>query len=189
MENHPHIKRIHWYILVLTVVVFGLVWWSISKTEKEPQKQEKEIKVSSQQVGSITLKDKEDLRKYKVGKPIVLQFIADSGNYDVVGFDVLLQYDRNAFSLTSTQIALSGFRVFPRQEKDHLWLTGIQGPESNTRSVLKNESILNLTLLPKKTGSYTFTLLKKSGKETTKLVDIKTEILYPKTSSLKIQVE
>lgn len=190
-DHHPHIKRIHWYLLVLTIAVFALIWViyrsQTPQTTTQQQQAGQEEKIEKR--GSLILKDKDNLRNYQVDRAITLQVVADSEGADVVGFDILLDYDKSAFTLTSAQTPLTGFRLFSKQNENHLSLTATQLLESKVRSLFSATAIVELVLVPKKAGSYTFSLLDEVGNESTKFVDTQSTRLYPQTVSLKVEVK
>src|SRR3989344_6364019 len=109
MENDKHhdtIKRLHWYILILILAFIGLAWM-IFNNQYDLVSKFKDLNVikdisnqsgfNRKNKGSISIKSKEDLRRYRVGQPINLQVFADSVGEDIVSFDVIVEYDKQAF--------------------------------------------------------------------------------------------
>ena len=193
-ETHKHIKRLHVYVLLLTVALFVLLWFFLSQQKgqiSQPQKTA-ESKIKKEVRGSLSLKTRDNLRTYALGMPIVVQVLADSDKQDIVGFDVLLGYgelDLETFDVTSVTTSLPGFRVINKVQRGHLSVIAIQDPQNSTRQVFKETVILEVTLVPRKAGSQKIEIISKSDPESTKLVTAQTVALYPQVEDLTITVE
>jgi hypothetical protein len=186
-HTHPTVKRIHWYILILTLAIF--IFTSQGSNLTKMQNFE-EIKQSIFQTKkeSLTLKAKEEVRSYSVGQPINILVIADSQDQDIVAFDLLLNYDKEAFDKPTITTALPGFKVVPFDRETHLSLTAMQSPGSTQRSIFKNTEIIDLLFIPKKVGKFEISLIPKTLEETTKLVTTENKVILPKTSVLTVEV-
>ncbi len=192
-ETHKHIKRLHIYILLLTVSVFALLWYFLNQQRvKQPSKEPtEESKIVKEERGAFSLQTKDNQRAYSTGTPFTLQVLADSDKEDVVGFDVLLSYgelDLEGFDVLSVTSPLPGFRVIESAQRGHLSITGIQDPQNSTRQILKNTVILEVTLVPKVVGEQQLSIILKADPETSKMVTAQTTVLYPKVEGLMITV-
>src|SRR5207247_765245 len=108
---------------------------------------------------------------------------------DVVGFDILIKYDPEAFSFSSLSSLTSKYQVYKNLKDDYITMTGVQPPQNQERSLLNDTRLVELTVIPKKTGTYKFEIVPKFGKETTKFVDNKTKRYYPQTSDLTVNID
>lgn len=138
---------------------------------------------------ALTLSLDKSQTGFSVGKPIVVTVHADSHEEDVVGFDLLVTYDQTAFSFVKAQAADSAFSLYPRNSSTHLSVTGIKKPTIKDDKPFANTPLLTLTFQPKKQGSYKFVLTPKIGRETTKLVNDKTQVFNPTVESLTVTVK
>lgn len=196
-HNHPTVKRLHWYILILTFIVLGLVLFIIN-SQFDLVSRIKDLNVAkdisdqtsfkSVNKGVLKIESTEDLRRYKVGQPIALQVFADSDEADIVGFDVLLQYDKQGFSITSTTTPLEGYTIVPTETDTHLSITAVQNPGSDNKFIFSDEEILELVLNPLSVGTYEFSIVPNIGEETTKFVSTNSQILIPQTATFTIEV-
>ncbi len=196
-HNHPVIKRIYLYIFLITYLVFLTVlifFYLQSKSQQANPESPQQLAT-----GNITAQKKTEgslalvangAGPYKVGQPITLYAVADSEGKDIVSFDVLLGYDKTAFSLVSVSSPLPGFQIIrPKNPaEDHLSMTVIKSLQVQTPSIFTNTKVLQFVFSPKKIGAYNLSILQKSGKEKTDFADTKTHILYPKTENLLISV-
>ena len=197
-NKHPVIQRVYLYILILTVLLFLVVWSILKSSRTSPQQttvesptaqgQVQKVVVKKVQKGSVSLATKDDATRVAVGVPLTLYLVATSENEDIVGYDALLKYDKDAFSLVSVSSLLPEFEIFKTDGPDHLTVTATQPPKQNTRTLLDNTKILQYVFTPKEKGNYTFTLLGAAGRETTKFVNTQTALVVPKTAPVSVEV-
>lgn len=194
-ETDKHIKRLHAYIFILTVSVLTFVWvlfkdqLRLTKKEQEVTQSTQFKKLKGENKGNMILVMKNNQRKVPVNVPFTVQVIADSQSEDIVGFDVLLSYDKKAFKEVSASSPLSGFRVFDTQRDGYLAVTAIQDPQNSTRNVFKDKVILEITLSPALAGEYDLTILPSKKAETSKLVSTETKVFFPKVEGLTVEIE
>lgn len=194
-EADKQIKRLHAYIFILTVSVLTLVWvlfkdqLRLTKKEQEVTQQTQFKKLKGEDKGNMTLVMKNNQRKIPANVPFTVQVIADSQSEDIVGFDVLVAYDKEAFKEVSASSPLSGFRVFDTQRDGYLAVTAIQDPQNSTRNVFKDQVILEVTLNPALAGEYDLTILSSKKAETSKLVSTETKVFFPKVEGLTVEIE
>ena len=192
-RTHPTVKRIHWYILILTLAFLGLALFvlitlggGLTKVQDFGTLKESIFDTKKE---TLTLKIKEDTRSYSVGQPINILVLADSQNQDIVAFDLLLTYDKESFNVPVATTKLSGYTVVPFDRDAHLSITAVQRPGFKERSIFKSTEILNLTFNPKKVGKFEFAIIPKTLDETTKFVTVESKkILFQKASTLSIEV-
>ena len=138
-QHHQTIKRLHWYILILILAFIGLAWFIFNNQYDLVSKFKdlnliKDINNQSgfnrKNKGSISIKSKEDLRRYRVGQPINLQVFGDSVGEDILSFDVLIEYDKQAFSTPVIITNLPRYIIVTSERDDYLSITGSQIPVS-----------------------------------------------------------
>lgn len=194
-QHHPTVKRIHFYILILTGVLFLVVAVLLLSPQTnllnlgKPQTAPKAEETSLNQKGTVKLQETSNLRTVTVGQPLTVQIIADSEEEDVVGFDVLLEFDQDAFTLTTASSPLTGYQVSRKDQVGHVSLTGYQLPQSEARSNFEGVPILELTFTPKAKGTFTFSISQIINNETTKFVNTDTEQVFPATTDGEFSIE
>jgi len=196
-NNHPTVKRIHWYILILIIAWIGLAWYIFNSQYDllskiiglNPVKDiSEQTMFKTENKGTITLKSQEDLRRYKVGQPINLQVLADSARADIVGFDLLFKYDKQAFSTPSATTPLTGYTIVTSETEDHFSITAVQIPGSDNRTIFNKDEILKLVFNPLKVGTYEISIIPEADPESTKFVSTESQELIPQTATFKVEV-
>lgn len=196
-NNHPTVKRIHWYILILTIAWLGLAWFIFNSQYDllskliglNPAKNISEQSMfKTEKKGTITLKSAEDLRRYRVGQRINLQVLADSVGSDIVGFDLLFKYDKQAFSTPSVTTPLQGYTVVTAENENHFTITAVQVPGSENRTIFNGTEILKLVFNPLKVGTYEISIIPEVNPESTKFVSTESQQLIPQTATFKVEV-
>lgn len=200
MENDKHhqtIKRLHWYILVLILAFIGLAWMIFNNQYDFASKFKdlnliKDISDQSgfnrKSKGSISIKSKEDLRRYRVGQPINLQVFADSVGEDIISFDVIVEYDKQAFSEPVITTSLPRYIIVTSGRDDYISITAAQSPGSDERSVFDGNEVLNMTFNSLKPGNYEIKIVSKKGEETTGFISTSSQSLLPQTSTFKVEI-
>ncbi len=118
---------------------------------------------------------------------IKLLIKATSSNQDITGFDLVVSYDTKAFDFIKATPLLGSFKAYPFQRKNYLAVTVTKTLTDTSKTVFDNTSLLEITLQPKKTGKYSFSL-KPIGNDSTKFIDIETETTYPETKELSLEI-
>ncbi len=124
-----------------------------------------------------------------VGKPIDIDILASSGVHAIVGYDLLFQYDPSLIDVVRLQSLLPDFTLYSAKKTDHYTGTGVKSLSSKTQTILNGTAIAKITVVPKKAGTLTLTLLPSSGVEKTQMVDDKTHILNPYITRLTIEIK
>ncbi len=198
MENKIFKGRIFRLILIslLFIFIIGALFLLTKRPKKEKIEVQKNNNLLISPINSPTdlqkgayLKLKSDSNRLKVNQSLNMQIIADSADEEIVGFDILLTYDRSAFDFVKAVSLLSDFKVYSYKKENYLILTAIKSPQSNAPSVFKEMPVLTLSFTPKTSGQFDFILKEKIGKETTGLMNNKTERIFPVLSDLKIEIE
>ena len=126
---------------------------------------------------------------YIVGVPFTVTVKADSNGRGVVAFDTILQYDTSALTLSSISSTVNGFTATSVDNEGYLLITSSTSPQVAVTPVFKDTSVLTITLVPKKTGNFTISLIEKVGKSSTKFIDNNTRIFLPSIGSVNVKVK
>jgi len=81
------------------------------------------------------------------------------------------------------------FTIFKFDRPSHLSLTAVKNLNSKTPTVLNKTPMVELVFKAVKPGTFSIVLQSDIDKESTKMVDEKTNILYPNLSSVMITVK
>jgi len=137
-------------------------------------------------VGSMTISSSGGIR-FSKNSAVTLQIKASSEGRQVVGYDVVVTYDKTAFDFVKATSLMDDFKVYSYDRPTYVSLSAIKSLQDNNVTTWNNQSLSELTFQPKKTGTYIFSLTS-VGKETSKLVDEKAETIYPSTGQLQLEV-
>lgn len=194
MNNNPLLnKKIFLAVIIsfflLLIFSRGLFFVNKEKKTKKVISPTVTSTIISSKKGFLELKAKTDLTRFSVGQPIVLQVIADSAGEEIVGFDVVLTYEANAFNFTKVTSLLPDFKVYPFLREGYLVLTLVKSLESTMPSIFQKTPVVAIEFNPKKEGIFIFSLKEKLGKETTGFMNNKTERIVPVLTDLKIEIK
>lgn len=156
-----------------------------TNTEETPQVTDK---MEGATEGSMKVSAGENTNN-TVGVPFTVTVIADSNGRGVVAFDAILRYDTSAFTLSSLSSTVTGFSATSNDSKGYLNITSSTNPQSTVTPVFKDTSVLTLTLVPRKAGNYTISLIDKVDSSSTKFIDNNTRIFLPSTGSVNVTVK
>ena len=194
MEYHPILKRVHWYILVLIAAFIALAWIFFNNQYDLISKINSIREIGNQTVfkstkkGTLTIKSTDDLRSYNVNQPVSIQIFGDSEGEDIISFDVLLEYDKEAFDTPIVTTDLPAFAVFTAEPETHYSITVAQSPGSQERSIFEDAPILNITMTPKKSGKFEIKIIPNKDEEMTQLISTDSQTLIPQISTFKVNV-
>lgn len=140
------------------------------------------------QAGSFTV-SVDSQQRFSVGQPVSIVVTADSGEQSVVGFDAVVLFDTTGLTYRSVTSNLTGFTTVGSVRKGYLELTSAIDPVATAAPVLRKTSVAAITFMPKKAGTYRFTLLDQIDQSSTKFVDNKTVLYRPKLNEVVITVK
>lgn len=124
-----------------------------------------------------------------VGVPMKVLVKADSSGRAVVGFDAILKYDVEAFTLGEVKSSLTGFTAIASSRKNFLEVTSFKDLVSSVAPVFNNTEVLEVTLTPLKAGIFTVDLIDEVGSSNTKYIDGNTEVFIPQVNSVTVTVK
>jgi len=136
-------------------------------------------------LGSMTISSTSS--RFSKGSPVTLQIQASSQGRQVVGYDAVVTYDKTAFDFVKAMSLMNDFKVYSYDRPTYVSLSAIKSLQDNKVITWSNQSLVELTFQPKKTGTFIFSL-NPVGKEASKLVDEKAQVIYPSTGKLELEI-
>jgi len=177
-------------ILLMLSIAFFVKKQKLPVSQNLPTPAQKIQPTIKPKEGMIFVKiSKDEKIPANVNKPYKLIISSTGLGYDVVGYDVILNFDPGQLEITRATSLLPEFTLFKVTDANNLVLTGAKKPSAKTKTLWNETDIISLTVSPKKSGTITFSILEKKDKETTKYVDDASAIHYPQVNSINIQVD
>ncbi len=124
----------------------------------------------------------------RVNTPVTIAVFADSDGKDVVGYDVLFDYNEGQFEFKSAVSNASGFKVSASTQKGILALSGYKSVGEKQPSVFANTQIATVVLIPRQTGSFTLAPLASQGQAKSKMMSADKRAIEPRLSSVNIVI-
>ncbi len=196
-QHHEAVKRMHWYILILILAFLGFAWF-IFNNQYDLVSRLRDLNIvkdignqttfKSAKKGSLTIKSKEDLRRYRVGQPINLQVFADSAGEDIISFDVIVEFDKQAFAKPTISTNLARYIIVTAERDDYISITAAQSPGSDERSIFEDDEVMSMIFNPVKAGKYNISIVSKKGEESTGFISTNSQSLLPQTATFKVEV-
>lgn len=185
-------NRIYIYLLVVFFAVFvGTGIFLIVNNKKTLPKQEAVSTLTMKKEKTVILKGFINLKNNsvvnKTDSPVNLSLMADSDGENVTAFDTIISYDSASFDFVKADSVNQNFKIYSYKGDNSLTLTIVKTGQNST-TIFKDEAVARLVFQPKAKGSFTFAVLSSSGKETTKFVNDKTEVINPKVNQVKVTV-
>lgn len=178
-------------ILLTVVIAFAVMLVIINQSKKKSEKEAviPKVVIPTPIVlteGSFSLQTV--AKEQTVGnKAIELELMADSNQKSIVGYDIVMTYQKGAVEILSVDSLLADFEIFPLEKSDQFIITGVKKLESRTPVIFNNTAILKLTVIPKKAGDVTLQVIDKIGLEKSQMIDEQTNILMPLVGKLKLK--
>jgi len=139
------------------------------------------------QNGEFTLES--DSLQGRVNTPVTLRLVATSGTEEVGGYDVVMSFDKTAFDTQSIQNLVDVFQIFPYNKlPDHLSVSATKDVQVTGKVHFSHTPILQFTFIPKRAGMYVFSL-KARGAESCQMVNESTQVTYPATSDIRLEIK
>lgn len=130
-----------------------------------------------------------DPRPYAQGEDIVIILKGFSENNDINGYDVLLQYDKEALDIISVESLPRTFEIRQISKNTHLTITGYKDITVNTPTIFNDDSLVKIVARGKKSGTTALSLLPDVKKEKTKMVDKQVRIIAPQLEGLEVEIQ
>lgn len=190
-----NIKKPYVAVILGVLLIFIFIFLFL----KSGNKQEKNLAATTSQkkttvktalpksIGSMKL----ETASLTVKKDQAVNFtlVADSNKYPVSGYDVLVAYDMTAFDFSKGKSLIKDFSVYTFKRSSHVTATGVKALQSKETTVFASTPVVELSFQPKKTGKYTFSVIKASGAEYTDIVTTSTKKMSPLVNAITVTVE
>lgn len=198
MEDTQPNNRTSIYLLVVFFAVFvGSGLFLLTSNKKNPTSQPTAVTSIVQPTSVVVptvamtasyLNLKNNSTVYKLNSQVNLSLIANSNGNNVTAFDVLINFDPTTFDFVSAVSADPNFKVYPYLKGNGLTLTVAKIGSSTAPTIFSDVNVVNLVFKPKKIGTSAFKVAPSIGKETTKFVNDKTEVIYPAVNEISVMV-
>jgi hypothetical protein len=136
----------------------------------------------------LVLSKQEEPVNLAINPYLSLNLVVNSDGENVTAFDTIISYDPDSFDFVRVDSLSQDFKIYPYQVGNRLTLTVVKITDNSLTTVLTGEVIGTIVFKPKVKGSFTFSGLSSFGKETTKFVNDKTEVIYPALNEVKVTV-
>lgn len=190
MESNNNVfKFILIAVFIILVVFGGFLIFKNSKPNKETAVTSTNESPTMTPVplrGMINIA--EDISEIKIKNQVNLKLTADSNGENVTAFDTLISYDPVAVDFVRADSVNPDFKVYSYNKDNNLTLTVAKTNLGNNPSIFAGVDVVKLIFKPKTTGTISFKILPSSGKETTKFVNEKTEIISPNVNEISVVV-
>lgn len=178
-------------VLILLVVLGTVLYVSTQKNTSAPIRPTRVTStvptVTPRPVlGSMTISSSGGTR-FSNSSPITVQIQASSEGRQIVGYDVVVTYDKTGFDFVKATSLMDDFKIYSYDRPTYVSLSAIKSLQDDKSTSWNNQSLVELTFQPKNTGAFTFSLTP-VGKEASKLVDEKAQAIYPSTGQLQLEV-
>ena len=198
-NRNSQINKVHPLIFISIGVTLFLVAVVLIFTRKVTTSQITDnSEVKQQTISPITKPNIERFGKLDISTPatsvvsgqdVTVVISGDSIGKEIVGYDVLVSYDKSALTLQSAKSNITDFSIFKFDRSTHLSLTAVKNLNSKTPTILKGIPMVGLVFKTEKSGTFPVVIQPAIDKESTKMVDEKTNVFYPNLSSVTINVK
>jgi len=198
-NRNSQINKVHPLIFISIGVTLFLVAVVLIFTRKVTTSQITDnSEVKQQTISPITKPNIERFGKLDISTPatsvvsgqdVTVVISGDSIGKEIVGYDVLVSYDKSALTLQSAKSNITDFSIFKFDRSTHLSLTAVKNLNSKTPTILKGIPMVGLVFKTEKSGTFPVVIQPAIDKESTKMFDEKTNVFYPNLSSVTINVK
>lgn len=194
MENNISKQKMFVFVVFVLVLmtVFLIIANQLKKNQALNQANKTEISppatVNKTKTGGLELILKESARP-KLGQAFSLVILADSNNKNITGFDALVGYDKTAFEFVNAVGIKEDFKALTFNNSDWITINGSRRIQYNQPVAFSNSELVEINFKPLKTGQFDFSIIESKGNEKTQMVDTDSKIIYPKASSLMVEVQ
>lgn len=194
MNNIQNNKILVYFLVVFFAVFVGTSIFLLINNEKSI-KQESPTPTSTTKQEEmvfptvVTKRGEMKLVLEKNEEQILLNLQADSDKESITAFDVLVGYDSSSVDFVNAVSLDPAFQVYSFTKFNYLTMTVVKTSQDSSQSVFDGKPIIRLTFKPKKSGDFSFRVLSSLDKETSKFVNEKNEVIYPKISEVSVNVK
>lgn len=106
----------------------------------------------------------------KVNDLFTITLMGNSDGSKPVGFDAILSIEGESYDVVSVKSMSSELNIMKFVKNDRVTLTGIIMPKVQNATVWSNNEIATITIKPKTTGEFRFSILESIGRESSKII-------------------
>jgi hypothetical protein len=194
---HEWTKYVIVAVLLLFVSIGGFIY--ILKRQRDLSvPKENGMNVSTEQQTQISpiMKDRSgqlvmsvEKSTVQVNQPVMVTIKGTSNGKDIVGFDILVNYDSQYLDNPVITSATPDFQVTSyTKKKGFISITGTKTAINQTKELLNKTALVSIKFVTLKKGQTSIQLNEKVNQEETKLVDINLDHIYPEGSSLSLEL-
>lgn len=187
-----------WYVLavvLLLLFVFGLATNKkkdpevnkVTPTEKVPMREQTKTGAYAINLspGSAQM---ETQPQFSVGRARTVAITMDTAGRQVLGYNLILQYDPNTTTIGKITSAIAQFTAYQKETTPgYIVIDGVKTATDNTPIILSNKAILNVPVTVKSEGMHTLRLVDKNNKDEAKFFDETMNPYYPSGAVVTIQ--
>lgn len=126
--------------------------------------------------------------RFSLNEEVEILLTAQTDNIKITAFDILINYPEKDFDLISTNFLGDDFTLFKFKKNNQITLTAVKKPNIDKEIVFSGQQIISLKFKPKSRGRFEFSIISEVEKEKTQFVDQNSQIYYPKTSKLTVEI-
>lgn len=127
----------------------------------------------------------------QVGQPVQITVHGFSADKEVVGYDMLLGIDTEAFSVVSVTSKAPGFQIFDFDKGIYRSVTGIKDLQATEKTLFNNTELVIVELMPKRAGKSVVTILSTKGQEKSQFVyeeGAEVRSVVPQIGSVELEI-
>ncbi len=194
MENNISKQKIFIFVVFVLILmtVFLIIANQLKKNQALNQTNKTEVSpttiVNETSTGGLELILKESDNP-KLGQAFSVVILANSDNKNITGFDALVGYDKTALEFVKATEIKEDFKVLAFNNSDWITINGSRKIQYNQPVVFNNTELVEISFKPLKTGQVDLDIIENKGSEKTQMVDVDSKIIYPRASSLTVEVQ
>ncbi len=199
MENNSGKNNIFIYLLVVFLAIFfGSGIFLVISNSKAKTTDKADMTTSTIKEGKMIIPTSEptegslllskEFGSVKINNNFIVTVSANSGQKNIVGYDLILYYDPSSTEFIKAESLLPDFQIYTYKRENYVVITAVKGLQNQEQSIFSESKILTFTFIGKKIGKNSLSLRSSMGKEKTNLVTDKTELLSPKLNDLQIEI-
>lgn len=187
------------FFLILTG---GLILFINQKNKSENLLKESQLKKEkSVETDSTNSNNKQEIKttgyfnletinknRFSLNEEVEILLTAETENIKITAFDILINYPEKDFDLISDTFLGDDFTLFKFKKNNQITLTAVKKPNIDKEIVFSGQKIISLKFKPKLKGSFEFSIVNLASKERTQFVDQNSQVYYPKTNKLTVEI-
>jgi hypothetical protein len=141
---------------------------------------------------AVVISPVEAKQGYSVGQEFSVKINGNSQGADIAGYDLLFGYNPEAYDILEVKSLIPSFQIFstPRPKESYLSVTGIKLLSAKGVTAFSpDKPMLEVKIRGKKPGKFYLDVLPTKGKETSKFVDSKVNVITPQFQPIEFTIQ